>query len=384
MKFRVLVIPGGLDQGLNIAEEMLRLANLGNNSDHLYVETITPQRSKEIDIVDLLRGSKFDCLHFLGHSDGETFVLASGDVLSEDKILALCRDAGAKCLFFNSCSSAAICQYAVNTTVAIALAWVGPVLDNDAIVGAIRFYSAISGYGEPWGSGLRRAYESVGEKRRLLWLTDGEYVSNMIAPIISRLDRFDQERKDAFSLFGGKLESIIEKINSVSSSVSSGLAKVTESYSRIRIVLYAVAAALVATIIFLGYTFIAQAQTIPPTPLPGCGASGGQPKKCNTPTMIPTDPPTSAPTDPPRSTDTPEPPTSAPTDPPRSTDTPEPPTSAPTDPPRPTDTPEPPTSTPRPTHTKTPRPTETPTIIIELPTITPEPPTPTKELPPCQ
>ena len=380
MKFRVLVVPGGLDQGLNIAEEMLRLANLGNNSDHLYVETITPQRSKEIDIVDLLRGSKFDCLHLLGHSDGETFTLASGDVLSEDKILALCRDAGAKCLFINSCSSAAICQYAANTTVAIALAWVGTVLDNDAIVAAIRFYGAIDGYGEPWGSGLRRAYESVGEKRRLLWLTDGEYVSNMIAPIISRLDRFDQERKDAFSLFGGKLESIIEKINNVSSSVSSGLSKVTESYSRIRVLLYAVAALVVTTIIFLAYTFIAQAQTIPPTPLPGCGASGGQPAKCNTPTIIPTDPPTSASTDPPRSTDTPEPPTSAPTDPPTIIPT-EPPTSAPTNTPEPpTNTPEPPTNTPRPTHTKTPR----PTIIIELPTITPEPPTPTKELPPCQ
>ena len=366
MKFRVLIIPGELDQGLSIAEEMLRLANLGSDSDRLYIETITPQRSKEIDIVDLLRGSKFDCLHLLGHSDGETFTLASGDVLSEDKILALCRDAEAKCLFINSCLSAAICQYAANTTVAIALAWVGNVLDSDAIVAATRFYSAIDGYGEPWGSGLRRAYESVGEKRRLLWLTDGEYVSNMIAPIISRLDRFDQERKDAFSLFGGKLESIIEKINNVSSSVSSGLSKVTESYSRIRVLLYAVAALVVTTIIFLAYTFIAQAQTIPPTPLPGCGASGGQPAKCNTPTIIPTDPPTSAPTDPPRSTDTPEPPTSAPTDTPT-----KPPTSAPTD-------------TPRPTHTKTPRPTETPTIIIELPTITPEPPTPTKELPPCQ
>jgi len=366
MKFRVLIIPGELDQGLNITEEMLKLANLGSDSDRLYIETITPQRSKEIDIVDLLRKEKFDCLHLLGHGDGETFTLASGDVLSEDKILALCRDAGAKCLFINSCSSAAICQYAANTTVAIALAWVGTVLDNDAIVAAIRFYGAIDGYGEPWGSGLRRAYESVGEKRRLLWLTDGEYVSNMIAPIISRLDRFDQERKDAFSLFGGKLESIIEKINNVSSSVSSGLSKVTESYSRIRVLLYAVAALVVTTIIFLAYTFIAQAQTIPP----GCGASGGQPAKCNTPTIIPTDPPTN----------TPEPPTIIPTEPPTNIPT-EPPTNTPEPP---TNTPEPPTNTPRPTHTKTPRPTETPTIIIELPTITPEPPTPTEELPPCQ
>lgn len=363
MKFRVLIVPGKIDGSLNIAEEMLRLANLGNNSDKLYVETITPQRSKEIDIVSLLQRSKFDCIHLLGHSDGDTFELASGDILTDDHILALCKDAEAKVLFLNACSSAALCQYAVNTTIAVALAWVGPVVDDDAIVAALRFYNAIAGFGEPWGSGLRRAYEAVGEKRRLLWLTDGEYVSNMIAPIIARLDRFDQERKDAFGMFGGKLDSILDRIANMSQSVSSSLAKVTESYSKLRVLLYAIAIMVVVALLVLAYTFMAQAQTIPPLTVlpPGCSASGDQPSKCNTDTPIP-------PTAPPI-TDTPAP---------LPTDTPVPPTDTLT--PLPTDTP-----VPRPTRTKeeptsTPEPTDTPLPTVELPTLTPT----ETELPPCQ
>jgi hypothetical protein len=121
-KFRVLVIPGRIDQGLDVLAEMLRLSNLGNNSINLSVEVVTPSRATELDLVNMFRvqGQKFDCLHFLGHSDGSTFELASGDVLTEDHILSLCKDAGAKVLFMNSCASAALCQYAVNTTVAVA------------------------------------------------------------------------------------------------------------------------------------------------------------------------------------------------------------------------------------------------------------------------
>lgn len=378
-KFRVLVIPGRIDQGLDVLAEMLRLSNLGNNSANLSVEVVTPSRATELDLVNLLRvqGQKFDCLHLLGHSDGSTFELASGDVLTEDHILSLCKDAGAKVLFMNSCASAALCQYAVNTTVAVALAWVGGVVDNDAIVAAIRFYSAISDLGDPWGSGLRRAYEAAGEKRRLLWLTDGEYVSQIVAPLVARLDAFDKERTEAFKRFGEKLDALADQSTATSTGLMAALATIKDqvqsrfvefssSHKRLRVTLYAVLAIIVVIAALVAYS-IMRAQTVPPTPtlLPGCGASGGQPKKCDTDTPIPTDTLASQATDTPQPTDTKEEPT--PTDTPQPTNTKEEPT---------------PTNTPRPTNTKeepTPQPTDTPLPTVELPTLTPT----ETEIPPC-
>jgi type VI secretion system secreted protein VgrG len=111
---------------------------------------------------------------------------------------------------------------------------------------------------------------------------------------------------------------------------------------------------------------IMRAQTVPPTPtlLPGCGASGGQPKKCQTDTPVPTD--TLGETIPSLWTDTPEP-----------TNTKEESTPEPTDTLIPTSTPRP-TDTPRPTNTKE-EPTDTPRPTVELPTLTPT----ETEIPPC-
>lgn len=381
-KFKVLLVPGSVGDGLDLYGEMLRLSNIGSNSDNIAFEVVQPNRSTEIDLVQLTRGDgkRFDCLHFLGHSDGQSFTLASGDVLTEDKILALCRDAGAKVLFMNACSSAALCQYAANTTVAVALAWAKEVVDSDAIVAAMRFYGALADYGDPWGSGLRRAYEAVGEKRSFLWFTDGEYVSQMIAPIIARLDRFDAERKEAFNLFSGRLDSIVQSLSDMGTQVMGSLSKVTQSYSKIRALLYAIAVLVVVTILFLAYSFATSAQTIPPNPtsLPGCDQSGGQPKKCQTPTV---DIKTGTATEPTKPVETPtfvstaietQTPTETTIAPPGPTETA---TEAITD-----------TPTPKPTLTKerstnTPTSTYTPLPTVELPTVTP---TPTETLDPCK
>lgn len=361
MKFKVLIIPGLIDDGLNLLSEAMRLGNMGANSQHISIEIMPPERSSEIDIVQLTRGEgrRFDCLHFLGHSDGETFQLASGDVLDEDKIIALCRDAGAKVLFLNACSSAALCQYAANTTVAVALAWAKEVVDGDAILAAMRFYGYLAEHGEPMAGGLRRAYEATGEQRSFLWFTDGQYVRDLIDPIIKRLDRFDVERREAFTSFSDRLDSIVQALAGVGEQMTNGLGKLTNSYSKIRVLLYAIAVLIVVALLALGYAYAASAQTIP-DPLPGCDQSGGQPKKCQTPTpaeetpffggTIPMSTPTDTPT--PRPTDTPMPTVELPTV-----------THTPTD--EPTEAP-----TPTPTDTPTPEPT------VALPTVTPTEETP--------
>ncbi len=371
-KFKVLLVPGSVSDGLDLYGEMLRLSNIGSNSDNIAFEVVQLNRSTEIDLVQLTRGDgkRFDCLHFLGHSDGQSFTLASGDVLTEDKILALCRDAGAKVLFMNACSSAALCQYAANTTVAVALAWAKEGVDSDAIVAAKRFYGALSDLGDPWGSGLRRAYEAVGEKRYFLWLTDGEYVAQVIAPIIARLDRFDAERKEAFTLFSGRLDSIVQSLSDMGTQVMGSLSKVTQSYSKIRALLYAIAVLVVVTILFLAYSCATSAQTIP-----GCGPSGGSPDKCATPDIK-----TGTATEPTKPVETPtfvstaietQTPTETTIASPGPTETA---TEAITD-----------TPTPKPTLTKerstsTPTSTYTPMPTVELPTVTP---TPTEDLDPC-
>lgn len=433
MAFRVLVIPGNKDargSGLDFASEISIISNIsGLAPENLSVEIVLESEATELSLTNrfVVRGQQFDALHFLGHASSEGFPLPNGDFLNAPKLHQLANSAGAKLVFLNACSTGRLGQYLVNRKVSVCLAYAIDVLDSDAILTATRFYAALSRSHQPYTGGLREAYvASAPEDGSLLWLTNGQYVSDIIAPLLARMDSFDKERTEAFQRFEKSLNNLgtdsqktLGLIERIEAKFITTVETFKLSHSSLgRSVRQLMIAVIIAIIIGLVLFFVSSVygQTVPqptsqvtetpqgrpPTDTPSspCDNNQGQGKQpC--PTTISGTPDNATPTP----VDTPEPPTDTPTEVPTDTpvpptDTPVPPTEVPTDTPTqeptatvvlPTPTPEisptgVSTNTPAPTNTKRPRRTSTPT---PFPTATPVPPvppiksTPTPTLVPC-
>lgn len=446
MAFRVLVIPGNKDargSGLDFASEISIISNIsGLAPENLSVEIVLESEATELSLTNrfVVRGQQFDALHFLGHASSEGFPLPNGDFLNAPKLHQLANSAGAKLVFLNACSTGRLGQYLVNRKVSVCLAYAIDVLDSDAILTATRFYAALSRSNQPYTGGLREAYVTAApEDGSLLWLTNGQYVNDIIAPLLARMESFDKERTEAFQRFENSLNNLgtdSQKTLGLIERIEAKFITTVETFkvshtSLGRSVRQLMIAVIIAIIIGLVLFFVSSVygQTVPqptnqvtetpqqgrpPTDTPSspCDNNQGQGKQpCPTPnsgtpdnatpTPVDTPEPSIPPPDtpvPPTDTPTEVPPTDAPTEVPPTdtevppTDTQVPPTDTPTQ--EPTATEVPPTisptgvstNTPAPTNTKRPKRTSTPT---PFPTATPVPPvppiksTPSPTLVPC-
>lgn len=212
--FRVLVIPGQ-SVALDLLSELVALASISTQNDQLLIEILPPAEASELRLARKLTGETdhYDGLHFLGHADSDAFTLANGDRLTGTRLLQLCTDARAKFVFLNACTTAKLAQYLVNRKLAAAVAYATEVLDRDAILAAVRFYNALARAHDPFRDGLRTAYQAAApDDGTLLWLTNGQYIQEIIAPIIARLDALTTSTTTSFTSYGTKLDSLRQEI----------------------------------------------------------------------------------------------------------------------------------------------------------------------------
>lgn len=193
MAFRILVIPGNADGAgvkLSLNTEIALLANLSNaKGKHLEVEIVLDTETSELDLVRKLvnQTEPYDCLHFLGHSSQGSFVLANGQLLTPAKMHSLFIDGQCKVAFLNACSTATLGQYLVNNGVQLAVCYATDVLDSQAILVAVRFYSALSRMDLPYSGGLRRAFDvSKPDDGTLLWLS-ADHSLEVIKPVTEQV-----------------------------------------------------------------------------------------------------------------------------------------------------------------------------------------------------
>ena len=223
--YKILVIPGardGLGGTLDLGSELDRLTTLGMRFDTLSV-TMLPEGLSELDITDRLSvgNTDYDAVHLLGHADEDGFYQNKDEVLTKESIKAICRDAGARTAFINSCSSARMGQYLVNNGMAVAICYAVPVMDRQALINAVRFYASLAKSNDPFQDGIREGYDAADPgDGSLLWLTNGAYVEAIIAPIMERLGHVEVEQVSHFSTFQNALKKIESEIGSRVSSLA--------------------------------------------------------------------------------------------------------------------------------------------------------------------
>lgn len=298
-------------------------------------------------------GQRFDVIHVASHS-GDDGVQLSDGWLSKEQFGQMARHVRCAVVFFNSCNSARLGQYMIDMGIMTVIDWTIPVVDGDAIRTAAYFYDELAVEGD-----LRRAYDKVNPRDGSLSFLAGQgYIEDLIRPVVQQMSELGKQT------------------NALGESIVNLGGMVATQGRALRWVAAAVIAAIVLALVLVVVGIVrAQDGTIPPvgpvdaptptegsgpggtpsptdTLLPGCGPSGGQPKKCQTPTDTPVWEPL-----PP--TDTLEPPTATfvPTEPPTVEPSP---SAAPTGyPPQPTEIP-----------TEAPGVTFTPLPVVDSPTAT--------------
>lgn len=308
MPFKLLLVPGHSVDILTESALFTRTSIL--HPDKFLVDLVPPEEATEFGLMRRMAvdGNQYDGIHFLGHASDVGFRLPDESLLDEHRIHSLCVDGGARFVFLNACETGRIAQYLVNKKVAVAIANASQVLDRPAIMNAARFYGALAESQSPFTGGLRAAYDAAApDDGSFLWLTNGQYTREIIEPIIERMNRFDEERKTRFDEFGAKLDLMLTRQEETNTNITATFAQIrqwiaqqladfTQSHKRLTLLVkLLIMAVALLTIFFVAGSVMAQTVPDPtPTLLPGCGPSGGQPSKCNTPTPFPTVTPTIA------------------------------------------------------------------------------------------
>lgn len=257
--YRVLVIPGardGADGVLDLSAEIARLTELSESSASLHIDVIPESERTELDIVQRLHigVNSYDAVHLLGHEGGDGFLLSQYESLSALRVSKICVDAGARMLFVNSCASGQMGQYAVNNGVAVAICYSIPVSDSDAIINVLRFYSTLGHSGDPFKDGLKEAYNAADPgDGSLMWLTNGEYVEQIISPIMARLDEMSVTHETSLSSFGQVVDATKNIVRDVDTRLSGQIVKLTANTKHTRYALISLIAIVLISTFALGW-----------------------------------------------------------------------------------------------------------------------------------
>lgn len=272
--YRVLAIAGAKDGDggpIDIETELSLLGNISDQFTSMHVDLL--EQTSELGIAEKLALSteKYDAIHFLGHADDNGFFLSADEYLTASRIQKLCLDSGARTVFLNSCISGRIGQYLVNNKMAVALCYSVPVFDRDALLCALRFYSTLAKSNDPFEDGLREAYNAADPgDGSLLWLTNGQYVAEIIRPITARLDAMSGAHTESFSSFSSLLSATKSSMTRMDHRLSRQVARLTTNtqYTRYALVLLIIIVALAMFLMSLSPT--SQAKS-PESPLRATG-----------------------------------------------------------------------------------------------------------------
>ena len=115
---------------------------------------------------------------------GADDLTVSSGRLTRNAVLQVVKLTGAKIVFLNACSSAALGQMLVNAGVAVAMASVAEVEDGAAWQTAVTFYAELARCGD-----ISRAYKAacMGGDVLYVFLADGGYAALMARPVLDEL-----------------------------------------------------------------------------------------------------------------------------------------------------------------------------------------------------
>lgn len=91
-----------------------------------------------------VKGGSYDIIHFASHSTDEGVEISNGEILSASDIAQIAKIANASLLFFNSCESGKLADYAVSHGILYAIYTNVPLLDDGAWKMPMAFYKSMA------------------------------------------------------------------------------------------------------------------------------------------------------------------------------------------------------------------------------------------------
>lgn len=143
-----------------------------------------------------LRHSTFDVLHFAGHivnddRDWPTRLVIGNVTMEMEDVVNLSRLSSAKMLFFNSCDSAMIANYAIHNGTPAAVYTTAPLADRDAWKFPLMMYETLARQeDEDVLIDYRRAFEQAVERNGFYgWASNGLYERELLSPLVAEIGK---------------------------------------------------------------------------------------------------------------------------------------------------------------------------------------------------
>lgn len=260
---------------------------------------ITPLQG-EVDHERITRAtarSRFDILHFASHGGNDGILLSGNRTLTKEHLAQIANQTGAELVYLNACNSALLGQFLADRGVPLVIANTKETLDDDAIRTAAYFYASAADYDGDY----RKANERVSPKDGSLAIFAGSgYIDRLIQPLMNAISemakKLDALRKQMMAGQRTTMQILAGSVGAlllISAAAIYIIASVSNARAEAEIDRFVDAMRQVAPTevheILQAEVFMPLGLTEEPEPTqPGCGPSGGQPKKCDTPTPVPT------------------------------------------------------------------------------------------------
>lgn len=138
-----------------------------------------------VDIYRATEDREFDVIHIASHGDEKGISLSNGERFEAEALAVLAREVRAKVVYFNSCWSAQLGQFLINSGVPVTIVTGAEIPDRDAWTMAGYFYTELARN----NGDFRAAYDIVKPQNGLLiWLSNGHYVEHVIEPLSRQIE----------------------------------------------------------------------------------------------------------------------------------------------------------------------------------------------------